>query len=102
MELKIASLDRELPSGCCTTAHWTVSKTDGTHTASAYGSIGLPHKDHDDPDFIPYEDLTEAQVIAWVEDAMGEEQLAALEANLDGQLEAMANPTTASGTPWSN
>jgi hypothetical protein len=102
MEMKIASLERELPSGCVSTAHWTASKTDGQHTASSYGSIGLPHKDHDDPDFVPYDQLTEAQVIAWVQDAMGAEQVAALEANLDGQLSAMANPVTASGTPWSN
>jgi hypothetical protein len=100
--LKIASLDRELPSGCCTTAHWTASKTDGTHTASSYGTVALPHKDHDDPDFVPYEDLTEAQVLAWVQEAVGEEQLAALELNLDNQLAALANPVTASGTPWSN
>jgi hypothetical protein len=100
MEMKIATLERELPSGCCTTAHWTASKTQGEHTASSYGSIGLPHKDHDDPDFVPYDQLTEAQVIAWVQDAMGEEQVAALEANLDGQLSAMANPTSATGLPW--
>jgi len=28
--------------------------------------------------------------------------VAALEANLDGQIEAQKNPTSASGTPWSN
>jgi len=62
--------------------------------------VALPHKDHDDPDFVPYDDLTETQVISWVEAAMGEEQLAALELNLDNQLAALANPTSATGTPW--
>jgi hypothetical protein len=100
--LHIVTLDRELPSGCCTVAHWTASKTDGTHTASSYGTVALPHKDHDDPDFVPYEDLTQAQVLAWVQEAMGEEQLAALELNLDNQLAALANPVTATGKPWSN
>jgi len=100
MEMKIVSLDRNLPAGLCTTAHWTASKTDGDYTASAYGSIGLPAKDPSDPTFVAYEDITEAQAIAWVEDAMGEEQVAALEANLDGQIEAQKNPVTASGTPW--
>ena len=101
MNLTIVQLDRNLPEGLCTTAHWTATKTDGDHTASAYGSIGLPAKDPSDPTFVAYEDITEVQAIAWVEDAMGEEQLTALEANLDGQLAKLANPTTASGTPWS-
>ena len=100
MEMKIVSLDRNLPAGLCATAHWTASKTDGDYTASAYGSIGLPAKDPSDPTFVAYEDITEVQAIAWVEDAMGEEQVAALEANLDGQIEAQKNPVTASGTPW--
>ena len=102
MNLTIAQLDRNLPDGLCTVAHWTATKQDGDYTASSYGSIGLPAKDPSDPTFVAYEDITEAQAIAWVEDAMGEEQLAALEANLDGQLAQLANPTTASGTPWSN
>jgi hypothetical protein len=31
---------------------------------------------------------------------MGEEQVAALQANLDGQIEAQKHPTSASGLPW--
>jgi len=102
MNLNIVNLDRNLPDGLCTTAHWTATKQDGDYTASAYGSIGLPAKDPSDPTFVAYEDITESQAIQWVLDTMGEEQVAALEANLDGQIEAQKNPTSASGTPWSN
>ena len=102
MNLNIVNLDRNLPDGLCTVAHWTATKTDGDYTASAYGSIGLPAKDPSDPTFVAYEDITESQAIQWVLDTMGEEQVAALEANLDGQIEAQKNPTSASGTPWSN
>jgi len=102
MNLNIVNLDRNLPAGLCTVAHWTATKTDGDYTASAYGSIGLPAKDPSDPTFVAYEDITESQAIQWVLDTMGEEQVAALEANLDGQIEAQKNPTSASGTPWSN
>jgi hypothetical protein len=101
MEMKIVSLDRTLPDAVCTTVHWTATKTDGDYTASAYGSIGLPAKDPSDPTFVAYEDITEAQAIEWTLAAMGEEQVAALEANLDGQIEAQKHPTQASGTPWS-
>ena len=97
---KIVSLQRDLPAGLCTTAHWTASKTDGDYTASAYGSLGLPAKDPSDPTFVAYESITEAQAIEWTLAAMGEEAVAALEAGLDAQIEAQKNPVQASGTPW--
>jgi len=49
---------------------------------------------------VAYEDITEAQVVEWVKKAMGAEQLAELEANLDSQIEALKNPTQAAGVPW--
>ncbi len=100
MNLNIAQLDRTLPSGVVQTIHWTASQTDGDFTASAYGSLGVPAKDPSDPTFIPFDDLTEAEVKQWTLDAMGEEQVTALQANLDGQIEAQKNPTSASGVPW--
>jgi hypothetical protein len=100
MQLKVVQLQRNLPAGLCTTAHWTASKTDGDYTASAYGSIGLPAKDPSDPTFVAYEDITESQAIQWVLDTMGQEQVEALEANLDGQIEAQKHPTQAAGVPW--
>jgi hypothetical protein len=102
MQWKIEDLRSTLPDGWVFTAHWRVSKTDGAASGSVYGTISLPHKDHDAPDFIPYEDLTEAQVIQWVKDAMGANQVAAYEAAVQGQIDAQINPTYASGTPWSN
>jgi len=102
MNWQISSLDRTLPDGCVTTAHWRVSKTDGTASGSVYGTISLPHKDSHEPDFIPYDQLTEAQVVQWVKDEMGANQVSAYEAAVQGKIDAQVNPTTASGTPWSN
>jgi len=101
MNLNIAQLDRTLPNGCVTTIHWRASKTDGDFTASAYGSLGVPAKDPSDPTFIAFASLTEEQVKHWVLQTMGEEQVAALQANLDGQIEAQKHPVQASGLPWS-
>jgi hypothetical protein len=100
MNLNIVSLDRNLPAGLCTVAHWTATKQDGDYTASAYGSLGRPAKDPSDPTFVAYEDITEAQAIEWTLAAMGEETVAALEASLDAQIEAQKHPVQASGTPW--
>jgi hypothetical protein len=82
------------------TIHWTATQTEDTFTASAYGSLGVPAKDPSDPTFIPFDELTEAEVKQWVLDTMGEEQVAALQANLDGQIEALKNPVSESGVPW--
>jgi hypothetical protein len=101
MQLHIANLDRALPAGIVTTVHWTATKVDGDFTASAYGSLGVPAKEPTDPTFIPFESLTEAEVKQWVIQTMGEEQVAALQANLDGQIASQKNPVTATGTPWS-
>ena len=100
MKIKIVTIDRTLPDAVCTTVHWTADKTDGDYGAGAYGSLGLPAKDPSDPTFVAYEDITEAQAIEWTLAAMGEEQVAQLEANLDSQIEAQKHPTQASGVPW--
>jgi hypothetical protein len=79
--------------------HWRLNATDGTYNGSAYGSIGLTLDP--DADFVSFADLTEEQVIGWVQDALGEEQVDALEANLAKQIEDQANPPVVSPTlPW--
>jgi hypothetical protein len=72
------------------TIHWRRQATDGTHFADVYGSQSVTL----DPDvpFTPYANLTEAQVIGWLEDAMGEEQLASQKTALDKQIEDQINP----------
>jgi len=102
MQLHIANLDRALPAGIVTTVHWTATEVDGDYTASAYGSLGVPAKEPTDPTFIPFDELTEAEVKQWVLDTMGAEQVAALQANLDGQIESQKHPTSASGLPWAS
>jgi hypothetical protein len=100
MNLNIAQLDRTLPDSVVSTIHWTATQTDGDFTASAYGSLGVPAKDPSDPTFIAFASLTEEQVKQWVLDTIGEEQVTALQANLDSQIEAQKNPVSASGLPW--
>lgn len=82
------------------TVHWTLAATDGTYTGSVYGSIGVSLAEGST--FTPYADLTEAQVIGWVQSAMGAEQVASYEANVAGQIEAQINPTVVTPPlPWS-
>ena len=81
------------------TVHWTLTGTDGTYVGSVYGSQGVTI----DPDapFTPYEDLTEAQVIGWVQAAMGAEQVAAYEANVAQQIADQIDPPVVTPPlPW--
>jgi hypothetical protein len=82
------------------TVHWQLNGTDGTYNGSVYGSVGVT-LDPDAP-FVPYADLTEAQVVGWVQDALGEEQVTAYEANVAQQIENQINPPVVTPPlPWS-
>jgi hypothetical protein len=81
-------------------AAWRVNGTDGTYNATVYGSQSLSPYDGKTP-FTPYADLTQAQVIGWVQDIMGEEQVAAINANIEQQIESQVNPTVVTPQlPW--
>lgn len=99
MEFKIVQLERQLPSGGITTAHWTVSKIDEDVTVSSYGAQGF-QPDPQAQGFTAFPQVTEAQVIQWVQSAIGTEGIAALEASLDAQIAQIKTPATASGMPW--
>ena len=82
------------------TAHWTLKGTDGTYNGSVYGSQGITI----DPDapFTPYASLTQAQVVGWVQDALGEEKVASYEANVAQQVANQINPPVITHPlPWS-
>ena len=56
----------------------------------------------EDDDWIPYEDLTEAVVVGWVEEDIGESELTDMKSRLDGQIAEEVTPTheTSSTMPW--
>ena len=92
----IGQLDRNAANGGVTVAHWRVEAVDGEHSASAYGSAGFT-PDASAADFKPYDQLTQADVLAWV---WGSVDKAAAEASLAQQIEAQKNPVTLNGLPW--
>ena len=92
----IANLERETSDGYVFTAHYTVDANDGTYSAGAYGSIGLERPET----LIPYSNLTKELVVGWVKDKLGTEQVEAIEAALQAQLDEQHAPTKAAGMPW--
>ena len=82
------------------TVHWQLSATDGTYNGSVYGSVGVTLDEG--AAFTPYADLTEAQVVGWVQDALGEEQVASYEANVAQQISDQVDPPVVKPPlPWS-
>ena len=94
----IAMCEHEVATGGITVAHWRCSAVDGDYTASAYGSCGFT-PDATSPDFTPYDQVVEAEVLAWVWVSGGVDK-DETEANLATQIDAQKNPVTAAGTPW--
>ena len=92
----IANLERETADGFVFTAHYTVDAKDDTYSAGAYGSIGFERPDN----LIPFADLTEVEVVSWVQEALGDEKVAEVEAALQAQLDEQRSPTKAAGVPW--
>lgn len=55
--------------------------------------------------FTPYDQLTEAQVVGWVQETLGENQVANMESAVQGSLDALNNPPVEpviAPLPWSN
>ena len=92
----IALTEFDVATGGITVAHWRVTAEDGEYTASAYGTAGFT-PDATDPAFKPYDEVTEAEVLAWVWEQVDKD---ATEAALAAKIEADKNPTSATGLPW--
>jgi len=143
MNITINTLERNTADDTVVIAHWNAvveeshmekysePTIDGEtefkvvdYSASAYGSQSFT-RDENSPAFIPFEDLTEAEVVGWVKDSMistkdipaeldedGNEVtpatietvdgMADIEANLQAQIDEQKTPTTVSGVPWNN
>ena len=79
--------------------HWRVTgtsdelKPDGT----AYSSTNIGTQSLDTSDvttFIPFEDLTNEQVVTWTQSAMGAEQVASIEASIQSQIDSLITPAS--------
>ena len=92
----IPTCEHDIASGGINVIHWRCTGVDGDNSASSYGTVGLT-PDASSPDFVAYADVTEAMAQGWVWDSVSQ---ADTEAAIAAQIDAMANPTEASGTPW--
>ena len=79
--------------------HWIVTGTsdvaDATGGFYSSTSIGTQTLDVSEiTNFIPFDQVTNEEVVEWTQDAMGEEQVASIEAGIASQIESLIHPTT--------
>jgi hypothetical protein len=79
---------------------WTLTGVDGQYTASIGGNSQFTVQEGT---FTPYSQLTQAQVIGWVQAALGADGVANFEANVQGQINSMITPPVSpqnAPLPW--
>jgi hypothetical protein len=92
----ITQLDRNLPDGGVYCAHWSVLAVDGEYSTYTYSTANFTPNPAA-PDFKPYDQLTQDDVLAWV---WGSLDKATVEASLAQQIALQKAPVTANGLPW--
>ena len=82
-----------------TNIHWNCTDTDADGNAGrTYGSQGIPTDDLSG--FIAYGDITEANAIAWVKAALGDDGVSNQEDSVAAQIADLKTPVSGSGSPW--
>lgn len=79
-------------------AIWQVEGVDGSYTASIGGNTQFNSADQEGA-FVPYDSLTEAQVIGWIP----AEAIASAQACVQGQIDSMITPPVSpenTPLPW--
>ena len=96
--MKITQMDRLTEDGFVIVVNWKMEMVDGSHMATRFGTVKFDKTDG--ISFVPYESLTEAAVIGWVEAELGEAKIAQLQLDMLNQIKEMKAPKTKAGMPW--
>ena len=95
--LETAPVDGEL-NDVVKVVHWRYQATDGDYQAEVYSSFACGEPS--ETDFTAYPDLTEEQVIGWLESGLDVE---AMQESLANQIADLKNPKIVSlPLPWQN
>ena len=88
------------PTGYVVTVHFIVTGIDGAYTATTNGDI-LFTPEQGEAGFVPYDQLTQAEVIGWINTATNNQEN--YYANVQGQINSMITPPvspTSQPLPW--
>lgn len=80
------------------TVNWACNGTDGTYNGALVGSTGV-RLDPSAP-YTPYDQLTEAQVIGWVQAILGENEVNSIQNSVAQQIAINYYHPTILPNPW--
>ena len=95
MNITITQLTRTAPDDIVTTVYWTATLTVDGKTASTVGKQSFT-RGNTSPKLVPFADLNEAAVMAWLTIDDG------IESILQEELARSVVPDVVLGVPWSN
>ncbi len=95
----VYNLIRLVPDGIVTTVCCNLAMVDGDIRVSGNVNQEVPFKSPTDPDFIPFDQLTEAETIEWVKQQLGPFGVDQIERGLQQNILAQ-QIKTANGVPW--
>lgn len=96
----VNNMTRVINDGFVIVVDWSCTASATGVSGAFYGGQSTYKNDPSEPGFIPYDQLTEVEVLGWVYTGLGD-QKAEIEATLTAKVEKQLNPTTANGVPWS-
>lgn len=81
--------------------HWRLMATDGTYNAVVGSALTLDAYDGKNA-FIEYKDLSEEDVLEWVQSKLGKDEISSLKSHLDGVIKNQQAPQIVTlDLPWS-
>ena len=100
---KILNLKRKPENGLVIEVTYVMNFKLEDESDRKIGMIKLEGNEND-PNFIPFEELTEEVVLDWVKSELGEEKIEEIESHhksiMEGRIERKANPESLQGLPW--
>jgi len=79
--------------------HWRLTGVDDTEDLNSSDSYGVVSLDTEDlSTFTAFADVTEANVIGWVEATLGTHQVASIKTSIDNQIAEKITPTVVTKT----
>jgi hypothetical protein len=77
--------------------HWIVTGASEDSEGKIYSAANIGTQTLDTSqitEFIPFDQLTNDEVVAWTKGAMGDEQVASIEASIQSQIDSLITPTS--------
>ena len=99
MKWGISQVKRTQDTKVVLIVEWFCEIKDGRFHEVQYGEVQLNNRNPSEPDFIPFEQITEQQIMNWVFEKIDK---AGIEAKLTANINEQKAPALVSELPWQN